>query len=149
MNTVYINSGDSTSDSLTSSTISAVSIPSYGAGGTGYTINTGAGGGGSGSTLTYNTGAINWSTSYSSPYNDPNVSITTDGISMKEGTDIKIGEKSLKNILERLEEKLAVLYPNEELEAKWEQLRDLRKQYMDLEEELKQKEKMWKILKEK
>lgn len=54
---------------------------------------------------------------------------------------------SINDSLERIEERLAILRPNEELEEKWEQLRGLRKAYMDLEAEIKEKEEVWKILK--
>lgn len=60
--------------------------------------------------------------------------------------DLKIKGKSLISSLEKIEEKLAILYPNEKLEAKWEQLRNLRKQYMELEKEIIEKEKVWEIL---
>ena len=61
--------------------------------------------------------------------------------------DVTIKGKSLNKTLESIEEKLAILYPNEELEKKWEKLRELRKQYIELEKEIIQKEKMWDILK--
>ena len=61
--------------------------------------------------------------------------------------DIKIKGKSINESLERIEERLAILHPNEELEEKWEQLRGLRKMYMELEAEIIEKEKIWKILK--
>lgn len=61
--------------------------------------------------------------------------------------DVKIKGKSLVESLEKIEEKLAILRPNEKLEAKWDRLRELRKQYMELEAELIEKEKMWDILK--
>lgn len=60
--------------------------------------------------------------------------------------DLKIKGKSLISSLEKIEEKLAILHTNEHLEAKWEQLRDLRKQYMELEKEIIEKEKVWEIL---
>lgn len=61
--------------------------------------------------------------------------------------DVKIQGKSIAKTLDKIEEKLAILHPNEELEKKWEQLRDLRNQYIKLEEEIKEKEKIWGILK--
>jgi hypothetical protein len=61
--------------------------------------------------------------------------------------DLKVKGKSLNESLERIEERLAILRPNEELEEKWEKLRDLRKAYMELEAEIIEKEKMWDILK--
>lgn len=61
--------------------------------------------------------------------------------------DLKIKGKSINESLERIEERLAILRPNEELEKKWDKLRDLRKQYMELEKEIKEKEQIWDILK--
>lgn len=111
----------------------------------------------SGSSVTYNTLTGGTLTTWSQPYNytlsntnyQSNVDITSNGINIKDGADITIAGRSLGSILERLEEKLAVLVPNEELESRWEQLREARKQYMALEQELLEKERMWKILKEK
>ena len=60
---------------------------------------------------------------------------------------MKIQGKSLKESLEKIEARLAILHPNEELEEKWEQLRGLRKMYMELEQEIIEKEKIWQILK--
>lgn len=61
--------------------------------------------------------------------------------------DIAIKGKSIRESLENIEERLAILRPNEELEVKWDNLRELRKQYMELEAEIIEKEKMWAILK--
>ena len=61
--------------------------------------------------------------------------------------DLKLQGKSLKDSLDRIEERLAILHPNEELEEKWDNLRGLRKLYMELEAEIKEKEAMWGILK--
>lgn len=88
-------------------------------------------------------------TSWTSQYNPTTVYIDGNGLTMKEGADIKIGEKSLTEAIEKIEERLGILKPNPELEDRWEQLKELRKQYMELEKELLEKEKMWKILKEK
>lgn len=106
---------------------SSITIPNGG-----YTISSGS---------AYTT---NWTQSYTGT-----VSIDTNGLTMKEGADIKIGGKSLVDAIEKIEERLAILKPNEELENRWEQLKSLRQQYIDLEKELLEKEKMWKILKEK
>jgi hypothetical protein len=67
---------------------------------------------------------------------------------MEAGTDIKIGDKKLSEVLTRLEERLNILHHNEALEDKWEELRTLGNQYRELEKELLEKEKMWKILKD-
>ena len=61
--------------------------------------------------------------------------------------DLKIKNKSLKESLDSIEDRLAILRPNEDLEKRWEDLRKLRKEYMDLESEIIEKEKMWAILK--
>ena len=61
--------------------------------------------------------------------------------------DVKLKGKSLDKALTKIEERLAILHPNEKLEEKWEKLRDLRKQYMELEADILEKEKIVEILK--
>jgi len=61
--------------------------------------------------------------------------------------DIKVKGKSITNSLDRIEERLAILRPNEELEEKWEQLRGLRNAYIELEKEILEKQAIWSILK--
>ena len=61
--------------------------------------------------------------------------------------DIKLKGKSLTDTLSKLEERLAILHPNEKLEEKWEKLRELRKQYQELETDILEKEKIVEILK--
>lgn len=77
---------------------------------------------------------------------DYNATLDVKGDANFEG-DIKIKGKSLVDALEKIEEKLAILRPNDALEEKWEQLRNLRKQYMELEKDIIEKEKIWDILK--
>jgi hypothetical protein len=138
-----------------------------------YTINTGAGLGGSNGltggygvdTITidpsiYSSGtsitvpsSVTWSQGYSTnstwSNTTANVNIDTDGISIKEGGDIKIAGKSLSDAIEKIEARLGILNPNPELEDRWNQLKVIRKQYIDLEKDLLEKEKLMKILKEK
>lgn len=76
----------------------------------------------------------------------PNPGLHVKGDAEFEG-DVKIKGKSITDMFEKIEEKLAILHPNEELEAKWEKLRELRQQYIELEKEIIEKEKMWEILK--
>ena len=76
------------------------------------------------------------------------VHIDADGLTLKQGADIKIGGKSLCEAIEKIEERLGILKPNPELEDRWDQLRELRKQYIELEKDLLEKEKIMKILKE-
>ena len=61
--------------------------------------------------------------------------------------EVKIKGKSLTDTLSKLEERLAILHPNERLEEKWEKLKELRKQYMELETDILEKEKIMEILK--
>lgn len=81
-------------------------------------------------------------------YNDPSVNITSNGIDMKSGSDIKIGGKSLTESIEKIEERLGILRPNPELEERWDKLKELRRQYIEMEQDLLEKEKIMKILKE-
>jgi hypothetical protein len=76
------------------------------------------------------------------------VHIDGDGLTMIEGADIKIGGKSLTQAIEKIEERLGILRPNAALEERWETLKDLRRQYMEMEKDLLEKEKIMKILKE-
>lgn len=103
---------------------------------------------GTGSTTT----PVTWTTTSTGigyNWNAPNtVHIDADGLTMKEGADIKIGGKSLTEAIEKIEERLGILKPNPELEERWDQLKELRKQYMELEKDLLEKEKLMKILKE-
>jgi hypothetical protein len=76
-----------------------------------------------GSTL-YNTGTGNgytWNTTIS-----PTVNITGTGIDMAAGTDIKIDGKSLKEFMNKLEERLSILVPDP---AKLEKFAALKKAY--------------------
>jgi hypothetical protein len=56
----------------------------------------------------------------------PSVNITGDGIDMAAGTDIKVDGKSLKEFMNKMEERLAILVPNP---AKLEQFAALKKAY--------------------
>ena len=80
------------------------------------------------------------------PNSSINNSLAVKGDASFEG-DVKIKGKSLVESLEKIEEKLAILRPNEALEEKWNKLRELRNAYMELEKEILKKEKMWGILK--
>jgi hypothetical protein len=95
-------------------------------------------------TSNYNYGDITLTNSQS-----PKVNINNDGISMDAEADIKVGDRSLKDFMDRVEDRLAILHPNEALEDRWEQLKDLRRQYEALEKDILEKEKIMKILKEK
>jgi hypothetical protein len=101
-----------------------------------------------GSTYTTSATGASWSQDYSfNNVTSSNVHISGDGITMEPQADIKIGNRSLKEFMDSVEQRLGILRPNPELEDKWENLKGLRKAYMDLEAEILEKEKMWNILK--
>ena len=100
----------------------------------GYTVSTGAGSGYNWSTGTINTNA--------------KVHINGDGLVMQEGADIVVGGKSLSKAIEQIEERLGILHPNPALEERWDKLKELRQQYIEMEKDLLEKEKLMKILKE-
>jgi len=91
------------------------------------------------------TGHYNWNNVTTT---SPSVNISSDGIDMAPGTDITVGGKSLKEFMNKMEERLAILHPNPALEDRWEQLKELRRQYVEMEKDLLEKEKIMKILKE-
>jgi len=61
--------------------------------------------------------------------------------------EVTIKGKNLTDMLEKIEERLAILHPNEKLEEKWDELKELGKRYKELEQEIIEKEKIWSILK--
>jgi hypothetical protein len=81
-------------------------------------------------------------------WNTGTTQINADGVQIKEGGDIKIGGKSLSEAINKIEERLGILNPNPELEERWDKLKELRKQYIEMEKDLLEKEKIMKILKE-
>ena len=61
--------------------------------------------------------------------------------------DITVKGRSLYEFMESVEQRLNILRPNPDLEAEWDQLRALGEQYRDLEQQLKEKSRMWDTLK--
>lgn len=102
-----------------------------------YTTN-GTGAGGAGTYNWNNTTSINGGST---------VHIDADGLTMKEGADIKIGGKSLTQTIGKIEQRLGILSPNPALEERWAKLKELREQYVEMERDLLEKEKIMKILK--
>lgn len=64
-----------------------------------------------------------------------------------ENADLVIGEKSMRDWMERVEERLNILHPNAKLEEEWEELRALGEQYRQLEQHIKDKQATWDRLK--
>ena len=102
-----------TLDSSTMYSGNTITLPS-----SSYTI------GNAGSTL-YSTGAgsYNWNNVTTT---SPSVNITSDGIDMADGTDITVAGKSLKQFMDKMEERLAILVPDP---AKLEKFEALKKAY--------------------
>ena len=93
------------------------------------------------------TSALDWSNTTISVSPDLNGNtLEVKGDANFEG-DVKLKGKSLVDSLERIEERLAILRPNEELEEKWDNLRALGQAYRELEKEIIEKQQMWAILK--
>lgn len=92
-------------------------------------------------TLGYNDWVVNTSTIDNSA-----VKISTSGIKMEEGCDIKVGDRSLLKTLDAISERLAILETNSKFEAEFDELRDLGDQYRKLEADLKEKMVTWSAL---
>ena len=61
--------------------------------------------------------------------------------------DITVKGRSLTEFMDSVEQRLNILRPNPALEAEWDQLRALGEQYRELEQQLKEKSRMWATLK--
>jgi len=61
--------------------------------------------------------------------------------------DIKFNGRSLTEIIDKFEERLAIMRPNPKLEAKWDRLKELGEAYRALEKDILEKEKIVDILK--
>ena len=61
--------------------------------------------------------------------------------------DITLQGVNLSDRLDKIEERLGILHPNKELEDRWAELKELGIRYKELEKEILDKEKVWKILK--
>lgn len=102
----------------------------------------------------YTTGntTVPYGSSYTiNPTNNVNygsVEIGSNGMNMKEDCDVKIGNRSLKDFMDKVEERLAILRPNEGLEERWEKLKRLGNRYRKLEKEILEKEKIMEALKQ-
>jgi hypothetical protein len=79
----------------------------------------------------------------------PTFTVNPSGTIQLEGAtaDIKINGESLMETLRGIQDRLNMLRPNSELEAEWDELRELGNQYRKLEAEFKEKSKMWNTLK--
>ena len=101
------------------------------------------------------TGNLHWgnlngtTTSWGTVTADPNLqgkTLQVNGDAEFDG-EVTIKGKKLSDMFSKIEERLAILHPNEKLEDKWDELKELGKRYKELEAEIIEKEKMWNILK--
>ncbi len=122
--------------------LSTISIANTGTSGQVYTTN--------------GTGGLYWanlngsSTSFGQITADPNLQgrqLHVDGNASITG-ELTIRGVKLSDRLDKIDERLAILHPNPELEDKWDELKEFGKRYKELEAELIEKEKVWKILKD-
>lgn len=112
-----------TLDSLTSATMNTITLPSISYG-NGVGIGAVGSGGSGGSYYISSQPSTSWTTTVS-----PTVNIDTDGINVKETGDIKIGNKSLKDFISKMEDRLAILQPAPEKLEKFEALRKAYEHY--------------------
>jgi hypothetical protein len=61
--------------------------------------------------------------------------------------DVVINGVSLNETLKAIQDQLGILRPNIELEAEWDELQELGQLYRQKEAELKEKKRMWDIMK--
>ena len=97
--------------------------------------------------ISYNP-AYNTTSDYQFDFNyNPGIDITQGNLTVHNEGDIKLGDRSLKEFMDKVEERMNILQPNPELEAQWDELKQLGKLYRKLEQELLEKNKMWETLK--
>lgn len=100
-----------------------------------YVVTTGSG-----------TGNISPGLTFSDSWRLPEQALHVRGDAEFEG-DVKIKGKSIAETLDKIEERLAILHPNEKLEEKWLELKKLGEAYRALEKDIIEKEKIWETLK--
>lgn len=100
-------------------------------------------------TTTNNTGG--YTISNGTGYSDLTFSNTQGALQVKGDAhfdgEVTIKGKNVAELFEKIEQRLAILHPNEKLEEKWEELKALGDAYRKLEAEIIEKQKMWDILK--
>ena len=130
--------GSSGSPTYTISSTSNVSSGMY------WGLNSGLGT--SGQVLTSNGTSTGWA---NLSLADPNLQGSTLKVNGNADFDgeVTIKGRSLTDMFEKIEERLAILHPNPDLEDKWDELKELGKRYKELEAEIIEKERVWAILK--
>jgi hypothetical protein len=97
------------------------------------------------------TGGPVWTTTTTNPYTamgtGPNLQPGGKVVIQGEDADLVIGKKSMRDWMEKVEERLNILTPNPEMEKEWDDLRKLGERYRKLEKKCKEKSHMWNKLK--
>jgi hypothetical protein len=92
-----------------------------------------------------------WTTTTTNPYTamgtGPNIQPGGKVVIQGEDADLVIGKKSMRDWMEKVEERLNILTPNPEMEKEWDDLRKLGERYRKLEKKCKEKSDMWNKLK--
>ena len=101
-----------------------------------------AGGGGTG----YANGVGTYYTNSVPPMQSSSGQVVIKGDTVFEG-NITWQDRDMRAWFESVESRLAILQPNVKLEDEWEELADLRKQYVELEKKLLEKQRVFDILK--
>ena len=81
------------------------------------------------------------------PYTKPGIAVTEGNLTIHDEGDLKIGDRSLKEFMSQVEEKLGIYTLNPELEEEVYELKQLGKQYRELEEKIKSKKKLLETIK--
>ena len=94
-------------------------------------------------TTTNGTGSFTWANA------GPTLTVQESGRLELKGkhADIEINGESLMSMIRGIEQRLNIMRPNQELEAEWDQLRELGEQYRALEKKLNEQGEMWNTLK--
>ena len=95
--------------------------------------------------LTSNGSSTGWATISADPNLQGNT-LQVKGDAEFDG-EVTIKGKNIADMFAKIEERLAILHPNPELEDRWDELKELGKRYKELEAEIIEKEKVWAILK--
>ena len=107
----------------------------------------GGGGGAAGQLNLPSVGAAPFYTTNNSRIYNTGTIATSKEMQLTADGDIKFGNVSLKDFMETVSRRLAMLTPNPKLEAEWDELRTLGEAYRALEKDLTEKSQTWDILK--
>ena len=114
-----------------------------------YTSPALTGGGGTGISISPTTVPTSvWANTYTNyPTMSTNNGVTTMTQDVEIKGNLKVNGTDIGGLLAKIEERLAIYRPEPELEEKWEELRELSKRYKELVADIREKEKIWDILK--